>query len=62
LRRICIELSDEDYATLEDMLDMFPGRRDVQDLVKDMVRHNIENYRRITAWVRKIIEEVLEKD
>ena len=60
MRRVCIELSDEDYETLKDMLDMFPDRRDVQELIADMVRHNIENYRRITAWVRKIIEEVLE--
>lgn len=59
MKRICIELPDEDYRELLDMLVMHPELGSVEALVRDMVTHNISNYRRLKEWVRKIIEEVM---
>lgn len=54
--RICIELDEEDYRDLIEMLRMYPEYQYIDELVKGMVMHNIKNYRRLREWVRRIIE------
>ena len=57
--RICIELGPEEYAALRGMLEAFPEKRSVEELVRDVVLHNVRNFASLSAKVRSILEEVL---
>jgi len=56
---VCVVLDDETYAELVDMLQAFPEYRSVRGLIESMIKHNISNYRRLKAMVRKIIQSVI---
>lgn len=59
--RICIDFDEEDYKDLLGILEMYPEYQYIDELVKGMVMHNIKNYRRLREWVKRIIEEEVEK-
>ena len=58
---ICIELEEDEYNDLLDMLTMYPEIYYVPDLVEHIVKHNIENFRRLRRWVKKIVDEVVQQ-
>lgn len=58
---ICIEFSHEEYEDLIDLWSMYPEHESLDQLVKHIVKHNLDNLRRLRKWIKKIVDEVVQQ-